>query len=165
MKLEDLLALCAKSKADWWKVIPCGGGGAGPSFLDAWRAGADGEPTLYGTHTMRAAYRPDVSLALAWGLTAQAEFRDSWTDRLSDEPASTHFVDFFWNGALIERGLYVAVDSGRCNLPIPQWDLTGERTGALWITRWQHSFFALLNALEAVSDFDRYLTDAGFEVR
>ncbi len=163
MKLEDILASCAKSKPEAWKVIPCGGGGSGPSFLEEWGSDADGEPTLVGSHTMRAAYRPDVSIALAWGLTAHEEFEEAWTATFERGPASSCFIDFFYNGALVERGLYVSVDGGRCKLPIPQRDLAAEP--GLWITRWQHDFFALLNALEGVNDFDLYLRDAGFEVR
>jgi hypothetical protein len=165
MKLEEILASCAKSKPDAWKVIPCGAPGSGPSFLDEWSLAADGEPVLVGSHGMRAAYRPDVSIALAWGLTAHEEFEDTWTRTFAHGPASARFVDFFYNGALVERGLYVAVDGGRCKLPIPQRDLAGTRRPGLWVTRWQHDFFALLNALEGVTDFDLYLRDAGFEVR
>jgi hypothetical protein len=165
MKLEDLLALCAKSKPEWWKVIPCGGAGSGPSFLDEWGSDSDGEPVLIGSHTMRAAYRPDLSMALAWGLTAHEEIEESWTRTVAHGSASSHFIDFFYHGALVERGLYVLVDGGRCKLPVPQRDLADARPGGLWITRWQHDFFALLNKLEAVADFDLYLRDAGFEVR
>jgi hypothetical protein len=165
MKLEDLLATCAKSKPEWWKVIPCGGGVSGPSFLDLWGSDADDEPVLLGSHTMRAAYRPDISIALAWGLVAHDEVEESWTLTFAHGAASSHFVDFLYNGALVERGLYVSVDGGRCKLPIPQRDLTDPASDGLWITRWQHDFFALLNRLEAVADFDLYLRDAGFEVR
>jgi hypothetical protein len=165
MKLEDILASCAKSKPEAWKVIPCGAAGLGPSFLDEWSADGDGEAVLVGSHTVRAAYRPDVSIALAWGLTAQEEFEDAWTETFGRGAASSGFIDFFYNGALVERGLYVSVDGGRCKLPIPQRDLDETRHGGLWITRWQHDFFALLNALEGVTDFDLYLRDAGFEVR
>jgi hypothetical protein len=163
MKLEDILASCARSKPDAWKVIPCGGAGSGPSFLEEWSADADGEPVLVGSHTMRAAYRPDVSIALAWGLTAHEEFEETWTETFEHGPASSSFIDFFYNGVLVERGLYVSVDGDGCKLPIPQRDLAV--APGLWITRWQHDFFALLNALEGVSDFDLYLRDAGFEVR
>jgi hypothetical protein len=162
--LEDMLALCAKSKAERWKVIPCSGPGTGPSFLDAWVAGPDGEPLLAGSHTVRAVYRPDMSLSLAWGLVAHDPFVESWTEEF-DEPASSHYVDFFWNGALVERGLYVAVDGGRCKLPIPQRDLDRLHPAELWITRWQHQFFQLLNACEGVADIDEHLQKAGIRVR
>ena len=122
-------------------------------------------PILVGAHTMRAAYRPDVSIALAWGLMAHEEYHEAWTERFAHEQTSSHFIDFFYQGALVERGLYVWVDGGRCKLPIPQRDLAEARRPGLWITRWQHDFFALLNALEGATDFDVYLRDAGFEVR
>lgn len=159
-----MLALCSKSKPTHWKVIPCGGGGAGPSFLDSWVAGPDGEPVLAGSHTTRAAYRPDLQLSLAWGLLAHEELVESWAD-VFDGTASSHFVDFFWNGALVERGLYIAVDGGRCKLPIPQRDLDELHPVGLWITRWQHIFFSLLNTLEGVTDTDAALRRAGIQVR
>jgi hypothetical protein len=162
--LDQMLALCAKAKAADWKVIPCGGAGAGPSFLESWVAGPDGEPVLAGAHTMRAAYRPDISLSLAWGLVAHEEFVESWTE-VFDHSASSHFVDFFWNGSLVERGLYVAVDAGRCKLPIPQRDLDALHPAARWITRWQYQFFSLLNAFEGILDVDEHLQRAGIQVR
>jgi hypothetical protein len=164
VNLDDMLALCVKSKPSHWKVIPCGGAGAGPSFLESWVAGPDGEPSLAGAHTMRAAYRPDISLSLAWGLVAHDAFVESWTE-VFDSAASSHFVDFFWNGSLVERGLYVAVDGGRCKLPIPQQDLDALHPAARWITRWQSQFFSLLNAFEGVPDLDEHLQRAGIQVR
>jgi hypothetical protein len=165
VKLEDLLAVCARSKPTAWKVIPCGGGGAGPSFLEAWQRGPDGEPILAGAHTMRATYMPDVALSIAWGLAAGDGFVESWTAVFDGGPASSHFVDVFWNGALVERGLYVAVGVERCKLPIPQRDLDEPGPSGRWITRWQHRFFTLLNALEATSDLDDHLRTASIEIR
>ena len=63
-------------------------------------------------HYSRAAWKQDVSLGLAWGLRAQDDFTEAWTERFPDSRASSHFVDSLWNGSLVDRWQRVSVDGG-----------------------------------------------------
>jgi hypothetical protein len=126
---------------------------------------------------MLASYKPDLGIAIAWGLDVSpslsptegpGRFNEEWATSFPDPEASAHFLDFFYHGTLVERQVYVNVDA-RCNLPMPRKEFDGEgaetELKALTITPWQESFFRTLNALETTVDYDSYLGRAGFEVR
>jgi hypothetical protein len=108
------------------------------------------------THGMRAAYRPDISIGIAWGYPSNPNWREPWVETFSDQSASSDFADFFYNGMLVAREVYIVVDGGRAYIPLPRRDLT--------ITQWQYDFFRVLDGLERESDFDRYLEQAGIRV-
>lgn len=72
MTLDAVLHILIHSNASDWYRIPCGGRGCGPSFYYRIEsAGIDGdEAYLTGTHTSVATYRDDLSITMAWGMTA-----------------------------------------------------------------------------------------------
>ncbi len=94
-------------------------------------------------------------------------FNEEWATEFPDPEATSHFVDFFFEGALVARERYVNVDS-RCDLPMPEREVEGEGADAkvvkLSITPWQRDFFRVLNALQTAVDYDSYVRRAGFEV-
>jgi hypothetical protein len=104
---------------------------------------------------MRASYRPDISIGLAWCWLSNPEWHEDWIDHFDDKTASSHFVDFLYNGMLVDREVYIVVDGGRAYLPLPR---------EMKITQWQYDFFRLLDSLEHASDFERYVKQAGFTV-
>jgi hypothetical protein len=176
MTLDEYLEVVAHSGPNDWNTITAWGANSGPSYRDQFSPGEyDGQYQLqHHEHSMRAAYKPNLGITIAWGLDRTShrpnEFSEPWHQDFPDSGASAHFVDFFYNGDLVHREVYVDVDGGRANLPLPHRDFdseTGDRptVTAYWITRWQYEFFKTLDQLERSSDFDSYLQRAGFEVR
>lgn len=171
MTFDELLATCRSTTPDDWNRITCWGVHGGPSYLNAWDSVIGGSDDLnprvelIGSHPMRAALKADLSIGIAWGLEGMNDFKEPWHASLPDPGAASRYVDFFYNGNLVERMLYVTVDGGRANVPIPHRDFDGDDVKAYWITRWEHDFFKTLNALESTYDFDDYLRRVGFEVR
>lgn len=107
---------------------------------------------------MAAVYMPNASITLAWGLRHRDEFREDWTDLFPDKSASSSWVDVFYNGALVYRDLYVAVDGGRASLPLP----IGQ---ALEVPAGKYRFFRTLDAIEhATSQYETYIERAGFKI-
>ncbi len=173
MTLQELFDLCGASAAgDWNKII------FGPSylgqFIENYPHGGAFE-LRYQEHLSRASFKPDLAIGIAWGMDADPAldgekrvFNEEWATQFPDQAATKHLVDFFYNGALVGREHYVRVD-GRCSLPIPRMELEGQgpeaEVTALTITAWQADFFRVLNALETAVEYDRYLDEAGFELR
>jgi hypothetical protein len=93
------------------------------------------------------------------GYTSHPNFQEEWANNFPDPQASSAFVDFFYNGMLAAREVYVVVDGGRADIPLPH------RRDDLTISRWQYNFFRVLDGLEKASDFDQYLQQAGITVR
>jgi hypothetical protein len=76
MGLEELRRLIAESDRGDWNVVSCFGL---PLFLP-WSP--EGE---FNEHNVRAAYRPNVSIGLAWGATESENYAAEWVQAL-DEP-------------------------------------------------------------------------------
>ena len=172
MTLNELLEVCGASSAEDWNLVSWG-----PAYLD-WllsSEGGGGENYQLRTaaHDSRAAYKPDLAIGIAWGLETNPRsglgdephiFKEDWATKFPDPDATRHFLDFFYNGALVAREPYVSVD-GRCDLPIPKRETDGEDvvTG-LTITQRQYDVFRVLNALVTTVDYDSYVQRAGFKV-
>jgi hypothetical protein len=63
--------------------------------------------------------RPDVAIALAWGLESVHAFHEPWATRFPDPTAALAYVDIFHRGSWVHRDAYVIVDGDRCYLPLP----------------------------------------------
>jgi hypothetical protein len=138
-----------------------------PSYLP-WSPDGD-----FNEHLARAAYRPDVSIGLAWGIRVEDDFRADWVQELEEplnRPAPSFIADILYNGMLVARELLVLVDGARCYLPIP-------RLGkGMHVSMWDHDFAKLLDELQLAhgvgggvgdpsrSEFDDYFRRAGFIV-
>jgi hypothetical protein len=169
MNLQDLLDTCAQSDPSDWQTIPCQ---SGPSFLDQFDAqpGEHGLQLRHQAHHMRAAYKPDVCLALAWGIDPdnippdETRFQKApWSKAFPAAPEwTTLLADVLYCGTLVHRESCADVDGARCYLPVPRRSKTGEFT----VSQWSHDFVRLLDRLERSpgSEFDRYFQDAGFTI-
>jgi hypothetical protein len=159
MGLEELRRIIAASDRGDWNVVSCFGM---PSFLP-WSP--DGE---FSEHHARAAYRPDVSLGLAWGIRQNEDFQEDWTQEFPDSHAESFLADILYAGMLVAREHLVVVDGGRTYLPIPDQNLT--------VTQWDHDFAKLLDELQLSvgvggglgdrdrSEFESYFRRVGFSV-
>lgn len=124
-------------------------------------------------HEVRASYKPDIAVGIAWGLRRdktrrENDFYESWLDNFEEKNTSAAFVDLFYSGQLVERWLYVSVDDDVV-LPVPtkEYDdpksLHANVTGYS-ITEWENDFFRLLNRMEGRLEFDRHIQRAGFKI-
>jgi hypothetical protein len=144
MTLDELLATCAQSSPDDWNTITCWGARSGPSFLDQFVPGQtrtdDGKMEFRlhrREHSNRAAYKPDLSINVGFGLNPDQLFPDEepklapldFAD-FADPDWSFQYCDFFYCGNLVQRVPYAVVDGGRSILPLP--DNEG------YVTQWQH---------------------------
>lgn len=180
MTLEQFFKLCGSSTEDDWNLIP-----SGPGYLDRFIALEtrihEDDPELtfqlrHEEHHSRAAYKPNLSIGIAWGMYAHSPlpgerpeiFHEDWATQFPDDRPTMHLLDFFYCGALVDRQYYVHVDS-RCKMPLPERtfaadDSRDSKVTALTITPWQRDFFRVLNALETTVDYDSYLKRVGFQV-
>lgn len=161
MGLEELRRLIAHSDRGDWNVISCFGR---PFFLP-WRPGGE-----FNEHHARAAYRPNLAVGIAWGITDNEDFHEDWSEKFPVQRAYSCIADLFYNGMLVDRETYVVVDGGRACLPIP----TDRET--LVVSRWRHDFVKLLDEFgyypgvrrgvgdQSPSQFDDYFRRAGFSV-
>lgn len=173
MTLDELLDTCRHSSEDDWNLMHCWGGRSGPSYLDQflWSGSLDDNLEHY-AHGMRASYKPNLAIGIAWGLEIQPgrnRYEADWATNFPDSEASGHFLDFFYQGMFINREVWVSVDGGRCMLPAPRRILDdaegpAPKTVGFSISGWQYDFFRTVDALEKHSDFDTYVKQAGFEV-
>lgn len=167
MGLEELRQIIGESDRGDWNIISCLDV---PSYL-SWGPNAFPEPE-YNEHLARAAYRPNISLGLAWGIQQLENFQADWVQELDEplkRPAPLFIADILFNGMLVAREHLVLVDGGRCYLPIPH-------IGTMRVSRWDHDFAKLLDALglehgvgggvgdPSRSEFDDYFRRAGLEV-
>src|SRR5258706_10531254 len=110
---------------------------------------------------------PDISITLAFGLEALADFKEEWANKFPDPHASSSYVDVFYNSALVYRDIYVSVDGGRAKLPLPnrKFDKSTDKVIALEVPKGRHDFIRLINSLGgAISQFDEYFARADFKI-
>lgn len=165
MTLDELLSTCASSEQADWNVITCWGAGMGPAYLDEFiPMESQGEYQLrHNAHSMRASYKPDISIGIGWGLSPGDAFPDSqdeperkWSTSFPDTSVGISFLDLLYCGALVHRERFATVDGGRCYLPWPSHDLT--------VTQVSHDLIRMLDQLEKQSEFDRYFGQAKFKI-
>jgi hypothetical protein len=163
VKLDELLETVVNSDADEWNVIYCWGAGSGPSYRGRPAHEVEemrDEDGRFDVHGMTAAYKQDVSVTLAWGLTSRAEFHADWAKVFPEKVASSCFADLFYNGALVHRQLYVVVDDGRSYLPLPN------QVGGTEVDRFDYDFVRLVDHLEIlkISEYEGYFERSGLTV-
>ncbi len=120
-------------------------------------------------HRLRAVYRPDVSLGVAWGLPLDRLRRTFDDDRFADPTYFLVHVDALWNGMLIDRDVVAVVDGGRAVLPVgrpvtadgdqDRREIVGQTVRAADV-----ALARLVDALSGNREFDRYLADSGLVV-
>jgi hypothetical protein len=165
MTLDELRRICVESTPDDWNVIQ----GSHLLLSDAHNWDDDGElRVVVASHICRAAYKPDLSIGLAWGLPLDDKVTEPWATRFPDKTAESHRLDILYAGMLVDRYVRVYVDGFRCGLPLPELEHIDEK-GTITnyrITRWTYDFFALVDALErgGSSEFADYVERATFKV-
>jgi hypothetical protein len=170
MSFEEYFRVVTNSTRSDWNVILCWGSGSGPSYRDqliVWTSGqSDFRNLEVKSHSLVAVYKPDLTISMAFGLESNDEFVEPWANRFPDPNASSHYIDFFFGSNLIHRGLYVSVDGGRADLPLPRphYSKIDHKLERVTITTKQDSFFRLFNQFEAQKDYDSYRERAGFEI-
>lgn len=159
MTLQELFTTILRSNVDDWNVIACGGVTGGPSYRSRlWFHVSDGMRMSLEeeSHQSVAAYKPDLSITMAWGLDCARDLREKWANAFPVPRASSHFADAFYNGALVYRSLYVVADGGRIKLPKPP--LSPEM---LEVPVDYSRFVHLLNRLEGQIGYEDYFQRAG----
>lgn len=114
-----------------------------------------------------AVFIPNVSITIAWGLTWTEDFEEEWTKRLNfhNRTSSGHFVDVFFNGGMVLRERYVAVDDRRAFLPLPRIktdENNPQQILAYEVAERQSKFFELLDAVGCYGDYRSYFDRARF---
>jgi hypothetical protein len=153
MTLQELIERIVMSQPGDWHVV------AGhPTYRDELieNEGNGNHWISIVSHHTTAAFRPDVSITMAWGLGENKDFREPWANKFPDPHAASAYADVFYNGALVYRTLYVLVDGGRCSLPLP--DQRQEPGG---VAEAYAQFVHLLDRLTGGGEFARYFEGAG----
>ena len=113
--LSALIDRIVMSQPSDWNVI-----GGRPSYRDEFHQLQSGNRKWLEirSHYTVAAFMPDVSITVAWGLPVVDDFREPWANTFPNPHASSHFLDVFYNGALVLRKQYVSVDGGLAMVPL-----------------------------------------------
>jgi hypothetical protein len=153
MKFTSYLETIARSApADW-------GVQSGPLYLAPVYAPGT-EPKKPSTHTFHMAYWPDLSITMAHGMICEEDIRHPWTTEFPDPKASSLYIDFFYNSALVFRDLLVAVDGGQGILPLPN----PGPTSPYEVPRRRRDIARLIHQItNPARDFDEYFTAARFK--
>lgn len=170
MNLKEFAELIyASSPRDWW-TDACWGAHSAPSFRASLAVWTDGSDNFKGleveSYSNVAALKTDLSVTLAWGFPCNKEFYEPWCENFSRKDASSDYMDFYYNGALVYRDIYVNVDGGRVMLPMPntEFDPKTHQVTRMTILRRKVDFYRLANGLQANYDYGSYIERLGAEV-
>ena len=166
MNLHELLKTITDSSHEEWHGIGCWGYSSGPSYHDhlSFYETYKGQPNVLHVeaHSNAVVYIPDVSVTMAYGLDiAEGNYEQEWVKNFPDKNARIHFVDVFFNNALVYRDFYVAVDGGGILLPVPRRAKNGD-----WeVAERACKFVKLLDSMSHSGEqFDFSIKRAGFTV-
>ncbi|HIF9299408.1 TPA: hypothetical protein ACX6QU_003366 [Photobacterium damselae] len=160
---ENLL----KAQSDDWTIIGCWGAGSGPSYRNAisvWtKSSGEFHNIEVESHAEVYSLKSDLRISVSIGITHNDDFVESWANQFTDSKASSSFVDFFFCNQLVYRDIYVAVDGGRCMLPLPKIHVnkTTHKIDRLTVSREKYEFFKLLNRL---TDYEHYFSQTEIEI-
>jgi hypothetical protein len=178
VQFSDVRDLIQSSQPGDWNGIHCWGSGSGPTYRMGWDKGKRGDDweLYFRQHSHVAAFKPDLSLTLAWGMEAHFDMKREMTpDWIENFPlvdgVSYYLLDTFWNGALVDRGYYAPVDAeAYVPLPSPVYgrdDDEGVPTLERYeVTRYDVALTRIVNVLanHRADDFDRVLSRTGFVI-
>jgi hypothetical protein len=162
MNLRELLNTVSGSSPEDWHGIGCWGHSSGPSYHDHLSYRGQSNVFHVKTHSDVAVYIPDVSITMAYGLDiAEGNYEQEWVKNFPNGNARIHYVDVFFNNALVYRDAYVAVDGGGILLPVPR----RADNGDLEVAERACMFVKLLDSMsQSGSEFDVSIKRAGFKV-
>ncbi|MDR1186117.1 MAG: hypothetical protein LBK95_01465 [Bifidobacteriaceae bacterium] len=121
MDLYKIHELIADRTADGWYVLKS----QGPLFDYRWTygSGPDGEFShIESEHRSRAVCREEPSLTVSWGMDVHSrkdarELTFDWAKTFVNPAVDPFWVDFFWNGGLIDRVELFSIDGGHGTIP------------------------------------------------
>jgi len=160
LSLRRLLDTIINSGLDDWRTIVTWGAYSGPSYRNRFQFyniyNEQGNVLKHDEHSSVSVYKPNISITIAAGLTINERFEEPWATGFPDRNASSHFIDVFFNNALVFRDMFISVDGGRACLPLPK-----SKT-ELFVPKNKVRFVRLIDYIdEGVSDFDSYFSRAG----
>lgn len=170
MNLKEYMDVVVNTSVDDWNVIACWGAGSGPSFYDKFTVWNTGKGEFLNievdSHANTAILKSDLSVTIAWGITHNDDFTEEWANKFSDPKAISSFLDFFYNGSLVYRDIIVAVDGGRCYIPLPDRDIDDKtyRVKSLTLPSSKYELVKLINEFQSTIDYDMYCKQAGINV-
>jgi hypothetical protein len=153
MKFPTYIDMIARSAPADWNVQ------TGPLFLSPVYAPGT-EPAKPSAHTFYMAYWPNLAITMAYGMVFAEDVNHDWANNFPDPKASSLYVDFFYNSALVFRDIVVSVDGGQGVLPFPN----PGPTSPYEVPRRRRDIARLLHQLTSPArDFDEYFTQARFK--
>ncbi|NUQ76541.1 MAG: hypothetical protein HUU21_23625 [Polyangiaceae bacterium] len=153
MNFPTYIDLISRSAPADWNVQ------SGPLFLEpVFGAAQPGSRT--NVHQFNMAYWPNLSITMAYGMVCSEDVRHDWANNFPDPKAASHYVDFFFNSALVFRDVVVAVDGGQGILPLPN----PGPTSPYEVPRRRRDIARLIHQLtNPARDFDEYFSQARFK--
>lgn len=147
--------LIADRTSAWYRIVI-----AGPDFQYRWQYGSESS-YIIGEHHARAVCREEPSLTVSWGMEVheraeRKELHFDWAESFVDKSIRPFWVDFYWNGALIDRVELARVDGGHGVIPIPD--------GLMKVSDFEITVAHLIHDLETGREHDnptRYLGAIG----
>ncbi len=170
MNLKEYQDQILDAEKEDWNRIACWGSGSGPSYFNkfvVWNTGGGEFSNIkVDSHDELISLKSDLSISVAWGISHNDDFKEKWANGFPDPHASSGYVDFFYYGQLVYRDIYVTVDGGRCQLPLPQMVFNRDTNDIekLTVAKDKYHFFRLLNSLITTYDYDSYFERAGLEI-
>ncbi|CAM3462758.1 hypothetical protein G4177_06260 [Corallococcus sp. ZKHCc1 1396] len=124
MDFDDYMkAIENSSPVDWRQIsTPLYMGILSPSTQHVGGRDKVVELNVMAPHT-QLVFKRNLSITMAKGV-GDEKFDWDFTKKFADQNATSFYLDFFFNSALVHREILVSVDGGRCSLPLPKRDLT-----------------------------------------
>ena len=97
---------------------------AGPSFHYRWQWGS--ETKVIGEHYSHAVCREEPSLTMSWGMDVNPDDRKlqfDWAKDFVNSDVHAEWVDFYWNGALVDRVQLLSIDGAHGLIPTPDYKM------------------------------------------
>lgn len=162
MRLADIRELISKSAPDDWRRLT---------------GERTAHPVRDGHHTL-CVHREDVRVSIAHGAEALTNMEPDWLETFQRhltpdrwQPYTYDYADVYWDGALVDRHLIVAVDSGSATLPVPNarydHDLPGDPNPIrrLEVSSFHRDLARLIHSFTfRREDFDSHFRRLGAEV-
>jgi hypothetical protein len=153
MNFPNYIDTIARSAPADWNVQ------TGPLFLAPVYPAGTAPPTM-SEHLFNMAYWPNLAITMAYGMVCSQEVQNDWANNFPDAHAASHYVDFFYNSALVFRDIVIVVDGGQGILPQPN----PGPTSPYEVPRRRRDIARLIHQLtNPARDFDEYFASARFK--
>jgi hypothetical protein len=161
MTHSELLSIVASSVEEDWNLIHSDIGSTYIYKLDFYNGLEEQKNVIIvDSHSTIAIYKNDLSITMAWGMKDDVPFTESYLESFSDKNAVRLYLDFFYNGVLVNRLPYIDVDGHRASLPIGL-----PSNGKFYVEKIKNDIIKLVHNLDHGSagyQYDDYFKRAGF---